>query len=1327
LSVPKSAWEAVLTPEAGAGVSYEMWISTDRSLSAQHLSDYGSFSFLFYYASNTGMMLNYTDPNFLCLNVREGARDATAACIPSATVDTGFMHITFSIAPFVQTGLYRIDGDGYHRISTYLNGVLFQVVDFPYYCTFVRPSDPGSPYGFFLYLTPITWGEFRVYNRTLSSTEAVNNYAATVHRYHPELATTCPGCPLGSRGTTDGLCGLCSTGYYNTSGTCTACPAGQFLNNTSGACASCISGTFAGSGSTTCTQCSAIVDPFSYCLTTNGTYVCIPPTSYQPSRGCECATDYYGPTCALCPTKTDPNTHCLDGYLGNGTIVCNAGMYVQDGVCNCAPGFYGPQCTKCADKDQQPWYTHCVDGVNGSGQYVCDTPLVMFNGMCSCPTNSTGIGRYCNQTCSNCPEETAVCNPGNVTATCDCKPNFYRAMNMNSSDCNCLQHVYGSNCTSSCSSTCFDRVFGRCNDGYLGTGECNCGTHRYINTTTDLCQCDSLGMEGYHCDLCQPGTANGLFSQAYCSACQPGTFASLPGQSSCLTCTPGSIANSTNATSCWPCPIGSHSVNGTSCVACDAGSYADVEGLGQCIPCQPGTAVNTSGAGQCNACGEGTSASTTGFTSCVECVPPTGTNVGATGTVDCTSCSTGKALSTAGVCRDCLNGQFSNTTGLTQCYSCSAGRFTANDSTAHSYCLPCNAGTFSPYGSSSCTPCAQGTYGPSTVAGACLDCPSGAIAPSTGYSACSACSTGKYKFSSTVCSACLPGKASSTPGSDACTDCQSGTFAAGLENTQCNACPDGSFSNTTLATSCLQCAPGFTTNAVNGRIACIVAQTAEQPRLYSKTVNRTSVENATVQISAKQRFEFTVHIAGDLTAIANLDAYMGQLAYEIALVSNTTVDKVVITRVRPGSIIVDFSIPLTAAQILQQLVVANTVYNATTYPILSNSVQVVIPDLSTLVDPTIFEYRTNCTERTPFPGRSDYCNSYGRCRKGMCGCSEVDSGGYCLTKNLTIGYTRLDNVVCAQQGLLPDVCESQYTTGNAINYLDSDACENKHPKYRNVFPQRRYCQHMDYTLGNDAFKAQAVYGRVSSQQCEGCDGTELFLVYTLHFPSEPVPNTTSGFQLQQYAYVTNLYDGVQPIMNKRWAWVESRYKLSNNTYQLSRLVFLPGVEGEARRYYYQNDWRLVDCAGGEYAVGPGECVCQLNYVRHPLTGVCTQGCNNGLVGPECKTPISQQVGCQRDFNVFTAFISYDCQSVVCKLGAIEMFGVCVQQPSQIPFFITLAAGSSATGWTTITTIITLLASLTVVTLGVFNCWWVRKKCSKRRNNYRKVADKAVVG
>ncbi len=1455
------------SPLSGSARTYEMWFRTDRSLSTQQLSGAGAYTYLAYYDNSMGLVLNYTNPEQLCLEVRLDGNDAVArtllTCYPNSVIDSGFMHIVFSIDAWV----------GYHRVHTFLNGLPYSTFDVPFYAQRAVEEDT---LGFLLFTIPLTWGEFRFYNRALSVVDVASNYAATVHRYHPDLATVCPGCLASEISSNDGTTCACNTakGYYNESnGVCALCLPGTFNNGS--ACAACAPGTFSdsigvtscsacppgsiqpdfnsvsctacpidtfsqdnqctpcryrsyssegsanctacpvgtgesvpgnpcvpcgmglygisipytsdvdvynvsdgcyqcpegttslqtgasidacqpcpvgfgvgpspdltyslcvpclegevsietvqssadvyhtlvsgtqcypcpqgtyqtgpGSSNNTalvnldthqfvreggfvgCTNCSTQTDPNSYCLSTNGSYVCIPPTLFQPTlQRCDCALGTFGLACSACPPKTDPNTRCLDGFRGNGSLVCNAGMSFQNGLCNCAPGFYGPNCIPCGDQDQQVLYTHCLDGVNGTGAYVCDSPLVLLSGMCECAPDAVGVGRYCNQTCSNCPAATSQCLPSDDHPTCTCLPNFFRLMGMNSSDCNCNAGVYGINCTSTCSASCFSRAFGTCLDGYLGSGECACGMHRSLNSSSDACECATLGREGYHCAPCLPGSANNNLAQPLCQACQPGTFAALPGQSTCRACPAGSISSSANATGCV-------------------------------------------------LCGEGKAASTDGLSVCTQCVSPTGTNVGALGTITCQGCEVGKALGSLGLCQNCTNGFYSNLTGLTQCLSCTAGRFSTNQPTPHSTCGVCSAGSYSAAEAASCTPCLEGSYSGSSESSECLACPSGKVAPVAGASACASCAAGRHKVSALLCTSCLAGTASAG-GEDACSECQPGTFASGLENTQCFTCADGSYTNQTRATQCTRCDAGFTTNSVSGHINCTAIQVivVEEPRLYSASPNRTSTENATAEVLVRQRFEFTVTVEGDLASIVSLDAFMGQLAYEIALAANTTADKVVITSVRPGSIIVDFNIPLTPAQVFQQLVsTPGLTYNATTYPILSGSKTVLVPDLVGLVDPDIVitRFSSNCSEKVAFPGRADLCDGYGACRRGMCVCGSVDNDSYCATHVLSKGYTSPTNVVCVQSGGNPDVCESQYTTGNRIDYLPSDECRLKHPRYRNVMPLRRYCQHLDYTLGHDAFEAQAIFGRFPGMECDGCDGQEPYLVYTLHFPSVPVANTATGFLLQQYAYVTNLYQETQPLLNKRWAWVESRYKYNNDTYQLSRLVFLPGVEGDPRWYYASATWHFVDCEGGEYAVGPGECVCQLNHVRHPITGVCTKGCDNGKVGPECDTVI--QAGCQRDFNVYTAFLSYDCTSVVCKQNAFEQLGVCIPYVSSAPdirfLFVPSSDGSSALApWQLAVSVIAIALSAITVCLTLLNL--MRKRWNKRRE-YTKVADK----
>ncbi len=999
-----------------------------------------------------------------------------------------------------------------------------------------------------------------------------------VGQFLETAVNNCVDCGSGTftNKTNQNFCQPCAGGTFQPSTkttSCLSCSAGKFSTAGSSTCQACANGTFALGGNAVCATCSPRLEsnPYSYCEANDGLYYCIPPTRFRTSiNRCDCLPNFFGTTCTACTGQLDPNTQCVDGFNGTGTYVCKTGLTLQsNGLCDCSlDQNYGPTCKPCGDKDVGLAYTHCDRGVNGTGNYICDSPLVLTNGMCECPTNSTGIGRSCNQTCSNCDTTTSTCVASSVEGApprCECNVNFERAMGMNSSDCNCQSGLFGLTCSSTCDPACTARTYGGCNDGYLGDGACNCGASRTLNLESNLCECPGPGQVGKYCLSCQPGTASVNKTATECTNCQPGTFS-------------------------------------------------------------PSTQQET--------------------------------------------------------CRQCEAGTFSSFIKATSCPSCAPGQFSLT-------------------GSSTCTSCPAGSVSAVAKSGSCVTCSAGSVAKTAGLQTCTPCNPGSYSLSTSVCTLCAAGTAASSAGSSQCSSCQVGKYSTGLGNEQCFECADGFFSNTTGTVSCSPCPPNFSNNGGMGHASCVPVSTLPKTflQLYS-FYERTSTNLSLIELAQRRRFEFTATLALDFGLVRD-DVFKGQFAYEISLVSNSTSQDVIISSVRAGSIVVVFNIPRQAALELQSQLSTSTVFTST---LLSAVTRMEVKDLSVLIQASslISEFRPDCTETVPFPYRSNLCEAYGRCSLGACGCFPVDADGFCLNTTLSLGYTVPANVVCRRFPGTPDSCESQYTTANRIDYMVGDECRAKNPKYRNVFPLRRYCQHIDHTLGNDVHNAAAYFGRRPSLPCTNCTGEETIArLYTLYFPETPVANTTDGFLLRRYAYVSKLYGDERPVENKRWAWVEARYVHDFGIYQLSRLIFLPGTEGGAQWYYADGVWNYVGCAAGEYAIGPKECVCQLNHVRHPTTGLCVAGCNNGKTGIDCETELAD-ANCNFNINSLTSFITQDCTKMVCKAGAFIEFNRCIQSNfiEPVEFITEIPRSSSSPVIDENTIAIVVVSTLAAIVFGL---------------------------
>ena len=173
------------------------------------------------------------------------------------------------------------------------------------------------------------------------------------------------------------------------------------------------------------------------------------------------------------------------------------------------------------------------------------------------------------------------------------------------------------------------------------------------------------------------------------------------------------------------------------------------------------------------------------FSWVVNC-PEDTTRVGFT----CVPCENGYRNTMMDHCETCPIGtfRFSNTT-TSGCSNCPVGYAGV---TYAPYCAICEAGTYTPSGSSSCISCATGTYDhdsdPTTP---CISCGPHTYMDETGATACKACGAGTYT-SGDYCSLCPVGKV----------DLDSNT------NTECTDCPSGLYTDETGATTCKSCGLG---------------------------------------------------------------------------------------------------------------------------------------------------------------------------------------------------------------------------------------------------------------------------------------------------------------------------------------------------------------------------------------------------------------------------------------------------------------------------------------------------------------------------------------
>jgi len=176
-----------------------------------------------------------------------------------------------------------------------------------------------------------------------------------------------------------------------------------------------------------------------------------------------------------------------------------------------------------------------------------------------------------------------------------------------------------------------------------------------------------------------------------------------------------------------------------------------------------------------------------------------------TGTTTCTPCNLGYAGSN---CALCDGGTYANTTGMTSCLVCEAGK----KSTAFggsTGCVTCTPGYFSPAGANNCPECQNGLYTNTSGATVCIECEPGKQAPQYDTSTyCRDCFPGTYRYNSQLawaCQSCQPGLFQSESRSSSCNVCEIGKFTDGEGMTTCMNCDPGRYNNVNQSVTCYEC------------------------------------------------------------------------------------------------------------------------------------------------------------------------------------------------------------------------------------------------------------------------------------------------------------------------------------------------------------------------------------------------------------------------------------------------------------------------------------------------------------------------------------------
>ena len=624
--------------------------------------------------------------------------------------------------------------------------------------------------------------------------------------------------------------GLCSEGYYCTSGSPVATPTNYSLNVTVNSCLEwpeavgdiCPMGHYCIAGSSNPIPCPAgsygPVDGLDECIPCPAGFYCtvssvdysdkICPSGYYCPEETEFATQYpclpstFNPSPGAsnqssCQSCT-PGSHCSVAGLSAVSGPCAEGYYCSGATNTSTPGTFqegGGRCDRgfyCPEGSSSP--TPCV-----AGSYCAVDGLSAPSGVCD-------AGYYCVMTSdtatpTNYPAEIGgACTVGhyclaNSSTPTPCPPGTYSNSTSNIAVGNCLPCPVGM----FCAEHGLTAPEGTCSAGFY------CPGGQVTGTPTEY-QCPA----GHFC----------LEGSPTPSRCSPGTYQNLTTQSNCLTCPPSYFCDSTfspviSLESLF-CPAGSYCPEGTQYSTqhqCPPGTYGNVTGLSdvsQCTLCSAGMFCplhgHTSPSGPCHEgyyCLYGANSSTPNQGTTAN-VCPEG-HYCPTGTVAPINCPRGAfnplTMATAlSDCQNCPGGKYCNASGLLQpTGNCDEGYFCPEGSTNSSSYL-CSTGHYCPASSGSPTPCPAGTY--SSMKGLaraadCTVCTPGNYCIDEGLSQVSGlCSGGFY---------CPGGNLSPNPSMYVCEPgfvCPEGSSAP-------QSCSSGTFTNQTGQSSCQQCPPGF--------------------------------------------------------------------------------------------------------------------------------------------------------------------------------------------------------------------------------------------------------------------------------------------------------------------------------------------------------------------------------------------------------------------------------------------------------------------------------------------------------------------------------------
>jgi hypothetical protein len=424
-------------------------------------------------------------------------------------------------------------------------------------------------------------------------------------------------------------------------------------------------------------------------------------------------------------------------------------------------------------------------------------------------------------------------------------------------------------------------------------------------------------------------------------------------------------------------------------------------------------------------------------------------------------------------------------------------------------------------------------------------------------------------------------------------------------------------------------------------------------------------------------------------------------ASEVAAVSSGTAatDDVSVSSVvtSGGTTTVTSTIPLTAAQILQQFLASDEAQDmsSTNFPIFATTTQVLVTVVGNATGSSTYDF--TCRDGAN-------CYGVGSCYNGLCGCVP-DADDVCTAGSLPVESLG----VCASGATLAtpfaDACASTLSTVDELVYLADSSCESQ--GMVNLYPRRRFCQNRDYSSTLDRNVFTGLLGNPYDYG-NSTGGLRLFTISSPYTMEQLQSQNRTSDVIATRAYVSNLYDNAAPVASKVWAHVEfERVMYSANAVQLTRLVFLDAIEGDRGYYFQGNRWRPYPYTLPQKAyaywnnsAGAVAWECQLLHVYNAQTCACEPGCNNGLVGVDCNVPFANTTCPVRSFDASTTlYIGYSCDTAVCLPGYfLGAFG-CVANLEQPPDTVTEEEDSSSSSSTVDAIVISCSVVAAIFALG----------------------------